>query len=34
MGLREFQYHGIAVKRVLTDNGSACRSRTFRKACR
>ena len=32
--LREFQRRGIAVKRVLTDNGSAYRSRTFRKVCR
>jgi transposase InsO family protein len=32
--LREFRRRGIAVQRVLTDNGSAYRSRTFRKACR
>ena len=32
--LREFRRRGIEVKRVLTDNGSAYRSRTFRKACR
>jgi transposase InsO family protein len=32
--LREFQRRGIRVKRVLTDNGGAYRSRPFRKACR
>lgn len=32
--LREFRRHGIKVRRVLTDNGSAYRSRAFRKACR
>jgi transposase InsO family protein len=32
--LREFRRHGITVKRVLTDNGGAYRSRPFRKACR
>src|SRR5258708_24122471 len=32
--VREFRHRGIRVERVLTDNGSAYRSRTFRKACR
>ena len=32
--LREFRRRGIAVKRILTDNGGAYRSRPFRKACR
>jgi transposase InsO family protein len=32
--IREFQRYGIRVQRVLTDNGGAYRSRTFRKACR
>jgi transposase InsO family protein len=32
--IREFQRRGIRVERVLTDNGGAYRSRTFRKACR
>jgi transposase InsO family protein len=32
--IRAFQRHGIRVQRVLTDNGGAYRSRTFRKACR
>jgi transposase InsO family protein len=32
--LREFRRRGIQVQRVLTDNGSAYRSRPFRKACR
>jgi transposase InsO family protein len=32
--LREFRRRGILVKRVLTDNGAAYRSRPFRKACR
>lgn len=32
--VREFRQRGIAVQRVLTDNGSAYRSRAFRKACR
>jgi len=32
--LREFRHRGIAVKRILTDNGGAYRSRPFRKACR
>lgn len=32
--VREFRRRGIRVERVLTDNGSAYRSRTFRKACR
>ena len=32
--LREFRRRGIAVERVLTDNGSAYRSRPFRKVCR
>jgi len=32
--LRAFRARGITVRRVLTDNGSAYRSRTFRKACR
>lgn len=32
--LREFQRRGIHVERVITDNGSAYRSRPFRKACR
>lgn len=32
--LRAFRAQGIAVQRVLTDNGGAYRSRPFRKACR
>ena len=32
--LREFRRRGIQVQRVLTDNGSAYRSRPFRKSCR
>jgi transposase InsO family protein len=32
--LRVFRERGISVRRVLTDNGSAYRSRPFRKACR
>jgi transposase InsO family protein len=32
--VREFRRRGIEVKRVLTDNGGAYRSRPFRKACR
>lgn len=32
--LRAFRDRGIRVERVLTDNGSAYRSRPFRKACR
>ncbi len=32
--LREFRRRGIEVKRLLTDNGGAYRSRPFRKACR
>ncbi|GAB4383072.1 hypothetical protein [Albidovulum sp.] len=32
--LRWSRGHGIVVERVLTDNGSACRSRRFRKARR
>ena len=32
--VREFRRRGIQVKRVLTDNGGAYRSRPFRKACR
>lgn len=32
--LRAFRQRGITVHRVLTDNGSAYRSRAFRKACR
>jgi len=32
--LREFRRRGIAVKRILTDNGGAYRSRPFRKVCR
>jgi transposase InsO family protein len=32
--LRAFRRRGIAVQRVLTDNGGAYRSRPFRKACR
>ncbi len=32
--VREFRRRGIDVKRVLTDNGGAYRSRPFRKACR
>lgn len=32
--VREFRQRGIRVQRVLTDNGNADRSRTFRKACR
>jgi transposase InsO family protein len=32
--LRAFRRRGILVKRVLTDNGAAYRSRPFRKACR
>lgn len=32
--LRAFRHRGIRVERVLTDNGSAYRSRPFRKACR
>ncbi len=32
--LRAFRDRGITVQRVLTDNGSAYRSRPFRKACR
>jgi transposase InsO family protein len=32
--LRAFRRRGIQVQRVLTDNGSAYRSRPFRKACR
>lgn len=31
--LRAFRARGITVRRVLTDNGSAYRSRPFRKAC-
>ena len=32
--LREFRQRGIRVERVITDNGSAYRSRPFRKTCR
>lgn len=32
--LRAFRGHGITVRRVLTDNGNAYRSRAFRKTCR
>jgi transposase InsO family protein len=32
--VREFERRGIHVRRVLTDNGGAYRSRPFRKACR
>jgi transposase InsO family protein len=32
--LRAFRDRGISVRRVLTDNGTAYRSRAFRKACR
>jgi transposase InsO family protein len=32
--LRAFRERGVAVKRVLTDNGIPYRSRAFRKACR
>ena len=32
--LRDFRRRGIKVRRVLTDNGGAYRSRPFRKACR
>jgi len=32
--LRAFQQRGIRVQRVLTDNGTAYRSRPFRRACR
>ena len=32
--VRDFRRRGIRVQRVLTDNGSAYRSRPFRKACR
>jgi transposase InsO family protein len=32
--VRAFRERGITIQRVLTDNGSAYRSRPFRKACR
>ena len=32
--LRFFKRHGITVERVMTDNGTAYRSRAFAKACR
>ena len=32
--LRFFRDHGVAVERVMTDNGTAYRSRVFAKACR
>jgi transposase InsO family protein len=32
--LRWFRAHGVRVRRILTDNGSAYRSRSFRAACR
>ena len=32
--VREFKRRGIHVQRVLTDNGNAYRSRSFRKVCR
>jgi transposase InsO family protein len=32
--LRFFRDHGVRVERVMTDNGSAYRSRAFAKACR
>ena len=31
---RFFRHHGVTVERVMTDNGSAYRSRTFAKLCR
>ena len=34
VNLEACRAHGIDVKRVLTDNGGAYRSRPFRKACR
>lgn len=32
--LRWFRAHGVRVRRILTDNGSAYRSRSFRATCR
>ena len=32
--VRAFRQRGVTVRRILTDNGSAYRSRAFRKACR
>ena len=32
--LRWFRGHGVRVRRILTDNGSAYRSHSFRAACR
>jgi hypothetical protein len=32
--VRFYKAHGVTVRRLLTDNGSAVRSKRFRKACR